>query len=68
MLKPANIMCFMFWFFENISLQNCSNTFMSPVGGLQIALYIKLLAFLLEISMESDSIASELMLRSFLSL
>ena len=39
---------------------------MSLVGGLQIALNIKLLAFLLEISMESDSIASELILRSFL--
>ena len=41
---------------------------MSPVGGLQIVLNVKLLTFLLEISMESDSIASELILRSFLSL
>ena len=45
--------CFMFLFFENISSQNCSKS-LSPVGGLQIALNMKLLAFLLEISMESD--------------
>ena len=41
---------------------------MSPVGGLKIALNIKLLAFLLKIYKESDSIASELILRPFLSL
>ena len=45
MLKfPTSIMCFMFLFFENISGPNCSNTFMSPVGGLQIVLNIKLQA------------------------
>ena len=41
---------------------------MSPVGVLQIALNIKLIAFLLGISVESDPIASDLRLRSFLSL
>ena len=45
MLKfPTSIMCFMFLFFENISGPNWSNTFMSPVGGLQIVLNIKLQA------------------------
>ena len=45
MLKfPTSIMCFMFLFFENISGPNCSSTFMSPVGGLQIVLNIKLQA------------------------
>ena len=45
MLKfPTSITCFMFLFFENISGPNCSSTFMSPVGGLQIVLNIKLQA------------------------
>ena len=64
--SPAIIICFMFWFFESISLQHCSNIFISPVEDLQIALNIKLLGFLLEISIESDSIAPELILSLFL--
>ena len=61
MLKsPARVGFFKFLLFlENRPLQNCSLTFVSPFGGLYTTLIIVILVFLLHISIDIDSIASQ---------